>query len=130
LEFRRIARAGGFVALVWNERRLDTNAFLREYEALLKKYGTDYEKVRHDNLDKSVFEEAFDARFSTKTFQNVQTLDYEGMRGRILSSSYMPSETDARFPAMENDLLRLFEKYAESGKIQILYSTNIFYTRL
>lgn len=129
-EFRRIARAGGFIALVWNERQIDTNDFLRAYEELLKKYGTDYEKVRHDNLDKAIFEKAFDARFSSKTFLNVQTLDFEGMKGRILSSSYMPSETDASYPSMENDLLRLFEKYAESGKIQILYSTNIFYTRL
>jgi SAM-dependent methyltransferase len=129
-EFRRIVREGGYVALIWNERRLDTNDFLIEYEEVLKKYGTDYAQVRHDNLDKAVFEKAFDARFETKTFQNVQELDFEGMKGRILSSSYMPAESDARFPAMENDLRRLFEKYAERGKIQILYSTNIFYTRL
>src|SRR5215207_4255830 len=88
-EFRRIARAGGFVALLWNERQLETNEFLRSYEELLKKYGTDYAQVRHDNLDKAVFERAFAARFASKTFLNVQELDYEGMKGRILSSSYM-----------------------------------------
>lgn len=129
-EFRRIAREGGFVALIWNERQLDTNAFLREYEEILKNYGTDYEKVRHDNLEKEVFEKAFGAEFSLKTFQNIQSLDFDGMRGRILSSSYMPAETDARFPPLENDLRHVFEKYAESGRIQILYNTNIFYTRL
>ena len=130
-EFRRILRAGGgFVALIWNERQLDTNDFLREYEELLKKYGTDYEKVRHDNLDKAVFEKSFQAEFSSKTFVNAQTLDFEGMKGRILSSSYMPSETDLLFEPMVAELQRLFAKYAESGKIQILYSTNIFYTRL
>ncbi len=129
-EFRRIARPGGYVALIWNERQLDTNEFLREYEEVLKKYGTDYAEVRHDNLDKAIFEKAFDAEFSTKTFLNVQELDYEGMKGRILSSSYMPSETDASYPALENELRRLFDNRAERGKIQILYSTNIFYTRL
>ena len=130
-EFRRILRAGGgFVALIWNERQLDTNDFLRDYEELLKKYGTDYEKVRHDNLEKEIFEESFQAEFASKTFLNVQALDFEGMKGRILSSSYMPSETDSRFAPMVAELQRLFEKYAESGKIQILYSTNIFYTRL
>ncbi|HVE57072.1 MAG TPA: class I SAM-dependent methyltransferase [Pyrinomonadaceae bacterium] len=51
-EFRRILRSDGFAALIWNERQLDSNAFLRDYEELLKNYGTDYEKVRHDNLDK------------------------------------------------------------------------------
>jgi ubiquinone/menaquinone biosynthesis C-methylase UbiE len=129
-EFRRISRGSGFVALIWNERQLDTNDFLRAYEELLKKYGTDYEKVRHDNLDKAVFEKSFQAEFSSKTFLNAQTLDFDGLRGRMLSSSYMPAETDARFAPLINDLQRLFDKYAESGKIQILYSTNIFYTRL
>ena len=129
-EFRRILRAGGSVALIWNERQLETTDFLREYEELVKKYGTDYEKVRHDNLDKAIFEKAFEAEFAKKTFLNVQTLDFEGMKGRILSSSYMPSETDARFAPMNAEMRGLFEKYAESGKIQILYSTNIFYTRL
>jgi len=130
LEFRRIARDRGFAALIWNERQLETTEFLREYEKLLKKYGTDYEKVRHDNLDKAIFEESFGAEFSRKTFLNVQPLDFDGLRGRILSSSYMPSETDPAFEPMEIELRRLFEKYVESGRIQILYSTNIFYTRL
>lgn len=129
-EFRRIARDGGFVALIWNERQLDTNDFLREYEELLKKYGTDYEKVRHDNLEKEIFEQSFQSEFAQKTFLNVQSLDFEGMKGRILSSSYMPSENDPAFEPLEIELRRLFEKYAESGRIQILYSTNIFYTRL
>lgn len=130
LEFRRILRENGFVVLIWNERQLDSNAFLRDYEELLKKYGTDYEKVRHDNLDKEIFEKSFQADFSVKTFLNVQTLDFEGLKGRVLSSSYMPSENDSRFEPMIIELQRLFEKYAESGKIQILYNTNIFYTRL
>ncbi len=129
-EFRRILREDGFVGLIWNERQLDSNAFLRDYEELLKKYGTDYEKVRHDNLDKEIFEKSFQADFSVKTFLNVQTLDFEGLKGRVLSSSYMPSENDSRFEPMIIELQRLFEKYAESGKIQILYNTNIFYSRL
>jgi SAM-dependent methyltransferase len=134
-EFRRIARSssnsgGAFVALIWNERQLDTNDFLREYEEILKKYGTDYEKVRHDNLEKEIFEKAFEAEFALKTFLNVQTLDFEGMKGRILSSSYMPSENEPLFEPLVGELRRLFDKYAESGRIQILYSTNIFYTRL
>jgi ubiquinone/menaquinone biosynthesis C-methylase UbiE len=130
LEFRRILRNGGFTALIWNERQLDSNAFLRDYEELLKNYGTDYEKVRHDNLDKEIFEKSFQAVFDVKTFLNVQTLDFEGLKGRLLSSSYTPPETDSRFEPMLAELQRLFEKYAESGKIQILYNTKIFYTRL
>ena len=129
-EFRRISRENGCVALLWNERLLDANEFLREYENLLKKYGSDYEKVRHDNLDKDIFENSFEVSFSSKSFQNVQTLDFNGLKGRLLSASYMPSETDVRFAPMVVELQRLFEKHAESGKIQISYNTNIFYARL
>jgi SAM-dependent methyltransferase len=129
-EFKRILRDGGFVALIWNERQLDTTEFLRAYEELLKKYGTDYAQVRHDNIEPQVLKDFFQAEFARQTFLNVQTLDFEGLRGRMLSSSYMPSEEDAAFEPMNAELQRLFEKYAEQCKIQILYSTNIFYTRL
>ncbi len=129
-EFNRILRVNGFVALIWNERQLDSNLFLRNYEELLKKFGTDYEKVRHDKIDKEILKVFFQSDFSSKSCLNAQVLDFEGLKGRMLSSSYMPSETDARFEPMVIELWRLFEKYAKSGKIQLLYNTNIFYTRL
>jgi SAM-dependent methyltransferase len=129
-EFKRILRENGYVALIWNERQLDTNDFLREYEGLLKKYGADYEKVRHDNINIEILKEFFQSEFKQKTFLNVQTLDFDGLKGRLLSSSYMPAETDFRFEPMVKELKRLFDNHAEQGKIQILYNTNIFYTRL
>ena len=128
-EFRRILPENGFVALIWNERELDTNDFLREYENFLKKYGTDYEKVRHDNINEKKLRDFFQKDFSVKTFQNSQTLDFEGLKGRMLSASYMPSETDSRFEPMVTELHQQFDKYSENGKIQVLYQTNIFYTR-
>lgn len=128
-EFRRILRDNGFVALIWNERQLDTTPFLCGYEEILKKFGTDYEKVRHDHLSEKIFEDFFQTEFSQKTFLNVQTVDFEGLKGRVLSSSYMPSEGDKLFEPMIAELRALFEKYAENGKIDILYNTNIYYTR-
>lgn len=130
LEFKRILREKGFVALIWNERQLDTNDFLIEYENHLKKFGTDYEKVRHDNLDEKILSDFFQSRFRRKTFLNAQTLDFEGLKGRVLSSSYMPSETDSLFEPMIAELKALFDKFAESGKIQILYDTNVFYAQI
>ena len=46
--------------------------------------------------------------------------------GRLLSSSYMPSESDPAFPALNNELQALFAKHAENGRINILYDTNVF----
>lgn len=129
-EFRRILRKNGYVALIWNERLLDANKFLRDYENLLIEYGTDYEQIRHDNIQKKSLENNFDTPFQQKTFSNPQTLDSEGLKGRLLSSSYMPTEEDPRFPEMEKTLKHLFAEHAQQGKIDILYNTNIFYTKI
>ena len=102
---------------------------MREYENLLIKYGTDYENVRHDNIDPNKLKEFFQKDFSRRTFQNIQTVDFEGLKGRLMSSSYMPTETDERFEPMIIELQGLFDKYAENGKIEILYDTKIFYTQ-
>jgi SAM-dependent methyltransferase len=129
-EFKRILRESGFVALIWNERQLNENDFLIDYENHLKKFGTDYEKVRHDRIDENILGDFFQSAFQKRTFLNVQTLDFEGLKGRMLSASYMPSEKDSIFAPMINELKSLFENHAENGKIQILYNTNIFFTQI
>lgn len=130
-EFKRILKDKGFVALIWNERQIDSTDFLSDYERLLIEFGSDYEKVRHDHLDEKIFREFFQDKFSSKTFQNAQTADFEKLKGRVLSSSYMPAEEgDPRFEPMIAELKRLFDKYAESGKIQILYDTNVHYSQI
>jgi Methylase involved in ubiquinone/menaquinone biosynthesis len=129
-EFKRILKNGGFAALIWNERRLDADEFHREYENFLVRYGTDYEKVRHDNISKETFEKFFRDGFSSVKFQNKQVLDFDGLKGRMLSSSYMPTETNERFPEMIENLHRLFTKYAENGRISLLYDTKLFYGKL
>ena len=129
-EFKRILKENGFTALIWNERQLDTKPFLVEYEQFLLNFANDYTKVRHENIDEEKLFDFFGRDFRRATFLNEQILDFEGLRGRVLSSSYMPSETDGRFGAMNTELQALFAKHAESGKIKISYDTNVFYAQL
>lgn len=129
-EFKRILKEKGFVALMWNERILDGNEFLKEYEKFLIEYGTDYEKVRHDNINEESLTKFFQTDFRRFSADNYQTLDFDGLKGRLLSSSYMPSEENPRYEDLVFNLKRLFDKYAEQGKIQILYQTNIFYAQI
>ena len=44
-EFQRILKPGGYVALLWNDRRLEASPFDRDYEKMVLKYGTDYTDV-------------------------------------------------------------------------------------
>lgn len=126
-EFRRILKPGGYVALIWNERQLDTTEFLREYEKLLLKYAKDYEKVRHENIDQQKLGDFFQDEYLRASFPNTQVFDLAGLRGRLLSSSYMPAEDDPSFPALEKELQNVFAKHAENDRIKVFYDTNIYY---
>ena len=42
--------AGGWAALIWNERLVQSTPFLIDYEQLLLDFGTDYKEVRHENV--------------------------------------------------------------------------------
>ncbi|MFL6467180.1 MAG: class I SAM-dependent methyltransferase [Pyrinomonadaceae bacterium] len=128
-EFKRILKPGGYVCLIWNERQLDSTPFLREYEQLLLKYANDYEKVRHENINDAVLENFFQQRFERATFNIHQILDLDGLKGRVMSSSYMPNETDPKYGPMVEELSTLFAKHAEGGKITILYDTRLFYSQ-
>ena len=129
-EFKRILKPEGFVALMWNERQLDSTRFLRDYEKFLIEFGTDYETVRHENITKETLRDFFQTEFQEAIFQNKQTADFDGLKGRMLSSSYMPSADDPRFSEMIKNLESLFATHAESGKIDILYDTKIFYGQI
>ena len=126
-EFVRILRPGGYIALIWNERQLDTTEFLRQYEKLLLKYANDYNKVRHENIDEEKLATFFQTGFQRATFANEQVFDFAGLRGRLLSASYMPSEDDPKFPALEKELEEVFAKHCEKDRIKVFYDTNIYY---
>ena len=128
--FWRVLKPGGYIALLWNERQLDSNAFLCEYEKFLLNFANDYEKVRHENMTEEVLKDFFGQPFCKQTFGNIQVLDFGGLKGRMLSSSYMPAEGDPRFAEMVDELWTLFAKHSENGKIEVLYDTNVFFTQV
>lgn len=129
-EFKRILRDDACVVLMWNERQVGSTEFLREYEQLLLEFGTDYKEVRHEKVTIELISEFFQTEFKKVTFQNRQILDYEGLKGRMLSSSYIPSEENPRFGEMIKTLQGIFTKHQKNDTIQILYDTNLFYGRI
>ncbi|MGE3467738.1 MAG: class I SAM-dependent methyltransferase [Pyrinomonadaceae bacterium] len=129
-EFARILRPNGAVALIWNERQLDTTPFLIEYERFLLKYARDYSSVRHENISADKIGAFFRHGFESVTFPNVQELDLVGLTGRMLSSSYMPSEDDPVFSEMARELESIFAKHHENGRIKVFYDTNVYFSRI
>ena len=129
-EFRRILRPGGGVALVWNLRRLDSTPFLRDYEALVRRWSTDYAEVSERYAEEKSLRAFFSGPWREHRFDNTQAFDLEGLRRRLLSSSYTPREGDPRRDAMLADLPRLFSAHARQGRVAFDYDTRLFVGRL
>lgn len=126
-EWRRILRPGGLVAVYWNSRRLTGTPFLQGYEALLKRYGTDYNSVSERYGDDAHMRRWFGAALRGVTrFPHAQRLDFDALRGRLLSSSYAPQAGDPRHAPMLAALRDLFDATAADGKVDFTYDTRIF----
>jgi len=128
-ELRRILRGAKWVSLFWNTRRTQGNDFLKDYEALLGRFGTDYQSVRHDRQRDRV-EGFFGGDFELRIEPNEQVLDREGLRGRALSSSYLPGPGHPEHEALLAALDELFDRHALEGAVRLAYDTEIYVGRL
>jgi SAM-dependent methyltransferase len=130
-EWKRILRPEGIVALVWNTRTMTTD-FSRAYEAFLNRHGTDYHEVgqRH-----RCSEARFAALFTPNQYRhhampNHQPLSLEGLKGRLLSSSYIPKGPGPAYDAMLADAERLFAEHQRDGSVVLEYTTDVYTGRL
>ena len=130
-EFARILKPNGWVVLIWNERLTDTSAFLRAYEELLQKYGTDYAAVDHRNVDADAITAFFAPHpFSLRKFDNRQIVDFDGAKGRLLSSSYTPEPGHPNHQPMLGELRTIFDKSHADGKVLFDYLTLMYFGHL
>lgn len=129
-EFSRILTPGGWVVLIWNERRLDSTPFLRACEELLMNYGTDYSQVRHEHVTQTIAEFFAPGTFKVRSYDNIQELDFESLKGRVLSASYTPERGARNFDLMLSNLREIFQGNEKNGIVTFEYDTRVFYGRL
>jgi len=129
-EFVRILKPGGWLVLLWNERRTDSTFFLREYEHLLLAYGTDYQEVRHERTTAEIADFFSPSPFRSSTLEMRQEVDYAGLEGRLLSSSYTPTSDHADYDAMLRQLRRIFDAHQIDDRVSLDYNTLVYYGRL
>jgi SAM-dependent methyltransferase len=129
-EFKRILKPGGPIVLVWNMRRTDSTPFLRDYENLLREFGTDYAQVNCEQLPEERIASFFGGDYALRSFDNFQVFDYAGVRGRLLSSSYVPLAGQPTYEPMLAALQRLFDSHQREGRVTIEYDTKLYYGRL
>jgi hypothetical protein len=56
-------------------------------------------------------------------------MDFGALKGRLLSSSYIPQSGEADYESMLNDLKNLFGKYQEAGRVRLGYDTKMYFTQ-
>lgn len=130
-EFGRILRPGGRVVVVWNDRNLSASPLMADYEELLHEFGTDYERVDHQRHGDALVREFFaSVRFEHRTLAHEQVLDREGLRGRLMSSSYVPGPGRPRHREMLLELDALFDTHQRCGTVAFSYTTRVYFAPL
>jgi SAM-dependent methyltransferase len=132
LEFRRILKPGGWVALVWNRMLAGPEPFMRDYTELVLQYSSGWsETLRRDQPGSSVnLPGFFGGAFQRAAFPNDQSLDWDGLRGRTLSIAHVPQPDDPVHPAMFDGLRSIFDCYQNNGQVTIDYETELYSGRL
>jgi len=124
-EFDRVLKPGGRIALLFNNRDVDSTPFLRAYEALLLEHSVDYAQVNHAQLPEEAFKSFF-REYTYRWFPNVQPLDYDGLVGRVASCSYVPRAGEPGYDAMMDAVQRLYERHAHHGTVELRYRAEVY----
>lgn len=128
-EFRRILRSPGYVALIWNVRNLQ-DPLMQEYEALITRHGKDYLTSTAQKFDQTAGESFFAPYpLKTRSLPNQQAFDWEGLKGRLLSTSYALRPGDAGYENQMQDLETIFDRHQKSGLVEFRYDTKLHFGR-
>ena len=127
-EFARILAPKGWVALIWNRRRIYSTPFLADYEALVLEHGIDYRQVDHTKIKMEEIRRFFGhPNVQLRSFDNEQRFDFDSLSSRVHSSSYMPQPDHPGHEAMISALRRLFDQYEVDGTVRFEYDTLVYF---
>jgi SAM-dependent methyltransferase len=130
VEALRLIRDGGWGALLWNERPGEAGAFLADYDALLRRHATEYAKVTASRADEPSMREFLGGSMQLATFPNEQILDFEGLTGRLMSSTYAPEPGHPEYEPMMAGLREVFRSHERDGVVVYPYRTLVYFGQL
>ena len=129
-EFKRILKKGGYVMLAYYEKNNAATRISKDYNTLISRYGRDFAKANglHLSGQKGLSEFFGDGNFKKFVFPRGTTkrLTLKGLVDRLLSASYMPSKLELSYPAMINDIKKIFEKHQRNGRVTIVYTVTVY----
>ena len=130
-EFCRILKPDGRVVLAWNLRRGGASRWMAAYEDFVRSFGTDYEQVKARYPDDRAIGDFFrPGRHDKRVLPSRQRFDFEGLRSRVLSSSFMPAEGRPGYDAMLAELRKRFADHQTGGHVTFEYDLSVYFGRL
>jgi SAM-dependent methyltransferase len=129
-ECQRILREPPWAVLMWNLRDSEGEGFGSAYERLLERFGTDYRTVRASWANPEAVAGFFGGKPVDRSLPNPQLLDWEGLKGRHLSSSFVPKPDQATFEPMMSELRRIFDEHARGGRVVFGQDTRVIVGQL
>jgi SAM-dependent methyltransferase len=129
VEFRRILRGGGTIAMLWNSMATDADDINAEYQRLIKKMSPDFGAFR---LGGVVYSQGhFEALFAPASvclhrWQHEETLSLEGLIGRTKSLSFCPSPDTEGYRDLIASLDALFRRYGQNNTVSLRYDTVMY----
>lgn len=129
-EFVRILRPGGWVMLAWNGYRVKSSPLMAAYQDMVVRYGTDYSEVRREVEGCDVESFYAPAICACMRYEFQQDFDFEGLKGRFLSASFVPGPDHPNYVTMLHDLRKIFDANQQDGKVVFAYETVLYYGQL
>jgi SAM-dependent methyltransferase len=120
-EFQRVLKPGRHVAAIWN-LRVET-PFMADYDAVLRRFSREYSAL--ERWDESLVRlRAHPRVVSPREVEapNVQLFDFEGLRGRAWSSSYVHRGVSDH-EGFDAALRAAFDAHARGGTVEFPYRT-------
>ena len=125
LECERILKPDGAVLLSWN-RQSNKTTFEQKYTALRKQYRI--EEPGPKQIDPALIAAFFSPQTAQfNLFPNAQLLDFEGLKGQLLSKSYIPLPGHDLYDDMITELIQLFVANNKNGLVRIEYETLLYW---
>ena len=129
-EALRILVGGGQVALMWNEHSDVPSPFLADYEALLRRYAPEYDQVRSLRAFGPPLRTFFGREPERAVFAHQQVFDFDGLKGRAMSSSYVPPPGAPGHEPLLAGLREVFDRHQRDGVVVFPYQTLVFFGTL
>lgn len=124
-EFERILKPGGHIVLAWN-LKMKNSPFLESYHKLKEEFAIEPHLV--DKLSEEEIGHFFEPhQMHIECFKNVQMLDFDSLKGQLLSSSYIPLPGHESYDQMISRLIQLFVAYNENGFVKMEYETKVYW---